>query len=103
MQAPVWFARNYLGQPLALCAASQDRQHVGGADVGQFLANHVPEDQVVHRAGIFGHIPLARTDDGIGGFAGGINDCLNVLSVHERVNGGTAGFFSPVCNRLPKA
>lgn len=40
------------------------------------LNEHVREDPVVHRVGVFGHIPLARTDDGIRGFAGAVINCL---------------------------
>jgi hypothetical protein len=56
----------------------------------------------VHCAGIFGRLPLARTDDGIGRFASCGDNCLNVLFVHEPVNGRARSLFSLKRNRLLK-
>jgi hypothetical protein len=56
----------------------------------------------VHRAGIFGRLPLACTDDRIGRFASCGNNCLNVLFVHEPVNGRVESLFSLKRNRLLK-
>ena len=79
----------------------QNRQQIGNAHVGQVPGEHVPEDHVVHRTGIFGRLPDSGAYDGIGGFEGGINDCLNVLFAHKQVIGRSPGLFSLVRNRLP--
>lgn len=80
----------------------QERKEIGNAHIGQLLGDHVPKDDIVHRTCIFSRLPLSRADDGIGSFVGGINDCLNVLFVHERVIGCASGLFRFSRNRLLK-